>query len=113
MIDAAARHRDSPVTPAESVRFSADDRAVPRISAFYGIVIAMYYRDHAPPHFHAVYGEYEATIVIATLSVLSGDLPARALRLVQEWARLHQAELEANWNAARVRVPLASIEPLP
>ena len=51
-------------------------RPVPRISAFYGIVIAMYYRDHAPPHFHAVYGEYEATIVIATLSVLSGDLPA-------------------------------------
>jgi len=86
---------------------------VPRISAFYGIVIAMYYRDHAPPHFHAVYGEYEATIVIATLSVLSGDLPGRALRLVTEWAQLHQAELEANWHSARARVPLASIEPLP
>ena len=86
---------------------------MPRISAFYGIVIAMYYRDHAPPHFHAVYGEYEATIVIANLSVLSGDLPGRALRLVQEWAQLHQAELEANWHAARARVPLASIEPLP
>ena len=66
---------------------------MPRISAFYGIVIAMYYRDHAPPHFHAVYGEYEATIVIATLSVLTGELPRRALRLVEEWAQLHQAEL--------------------
>ena len=54
----------------------------PRISAFY--------RDHAPPHFHAVYGEHEATIVIANFSVLSGDLPGRALRLVQEWARLHR-----------------------
>jgi len=86
---------------------------VPRISAFYGIVIAMYYRDHAPPHFHAVYGEYEATIVIATLAVLSGDLPRRALRLVQEWAELHRAELEANWDAARVRAPLATIDPLP
>jgi hypothetical protein len=111
-IEAAARRGGSRVTLAESVRGSADDRDVPRISAFYGIVIAMY-RDHAPPHFHAVYGEYEATIVIATISVLSGDSPGRALRLVQEWAQLHQAELEANWHAARARVRLASIEPLP
>jgi hypothetical protein len=88
-------------------------RRVPRISAFYGIVIAMYYRDHAPPHFHAVYGEHEATIVIETLAVLSGALPGRALRLVREWARLHRTELEANWDAARARAPLASIEPLP
>jgi hypothetical protein len=73
----------------------------------------MYYRDHAPPHFHAIYGEHEATIVISTLVVLAGDLPARALRLVQEWAELHRGELEANWDAARARVPLASIKPLP
>ena len=49
----------------------------------------MDYRDHAPPHFHAVYGEYEATITIGELEVLSGYLPTRALRLVIEWARLH------------------------
>jgi hypothetical protein len=59
------------------------------------------------PRISAVYG-----IVIATLSVLSGDLPARALRLVQEWAELHRPELEANWNAARAHAPLATIEPL-
>jgi uncharacterized protein DUF4160 len=51
--------------------------------------------------------------VISTLAVLAGELPARALRLVQEWAELHRTELEANWDAARARVPLASIEPLP
>ena len=60
---------------------------MPRISSFYGIVIAMYYRDHHPPHFHAIYAEYEAQIVIETLEPLAGELPARALRLVQEWAR--------------------------
>ncbi len=101
------------MTLAESVRTAADDPRVPRISAFYGIVIAMYYRDHAPPHFHAVYGEHEATIVIATLAVLSGELPARALRLVQEWAEPHRPELQANWESARAHAPLASIEPLP
>lgn len=45
---------------------------MPRISFFYGIVVTMYYRDHDPPHFHAIYGDEEAQIVIATLEVLSG-----------------------------------------
>jgi len=39
---------------------------VPRISALYGIAIYMYYRDRAPPHFHAIYGEFEATVSIGT-----------------------------------------------
>jgi hypothetical protein len=86
---------------------------VPRISSFYGIVIAMYYRDHEPPHFHALYGEHEAQLVIATLEVLSGELPLRALRLVREWAELHRDELEANWERARAHEPLATIDPLP
>jgi hypothetical protein len=86
---------------------------VPRISTFYGIVIAMYYRDHHPPHFHAIYAEYEAQVVIETLEVLAGELPARALRLVLEWAELHRAELEANWARAEEHLPLATIAPLP
>lgn len=90
-----------------------DDQRVPRISAFYGIVIAMYYRDHPPPHFHAIYGEDEAQIVIETLEPLRGDLPARALRLVREWADLHREELQANWAKAAVHEPLDTIEPLP
>jgi hypothetical protein len=57
---------------------------VPRISAFYGIVIYMYRPDHPPPHFHAQYGEHIAQIALDTLQVLNGWLPARALRLVRE-----------------------------
>ncbi len=90
----------------------SDHERVPRISTFYGIVIAMYYLDHAPPHFHAIYGEHEATIVIGDLEVLSGCLPTRALRLVVEWAALHGDELAANWQKAREHVALDSIEPL-
>lgn len=85
---------------------------MPRISTFYGIVIAMYYRDHAPPHFHAIYGEYEATVVIETLDVLSGYLPTRALHLVREWAELHGGQLATNWQKARAREPLDTIKPL-
>jgi hypothetical protein len=86
---------------------------MPRISAFYGIVVTMYSNDHAPPHFHARYGEFEAQIVIDTGDPLSGQLPARALRLIREWTGLHRAELQANWERAQARTPVARIEPLP
>ena len=48
---------------------------MPEISRFYGIVIKMYFADHAPPHFHAEYAEHEARIAIGSLGVVSGNLP--------------------------------------
>jgi hypothetical protein len=77
------------------------------------MTIRVCYRDHHPPHFHAIYAEYEAQIVIETLEPLAGELPARALRLVQEWAEMHRAELEANWARAEAHLPLDTIDPLP
>ena len=71
----------------------------------------MYYRDHAPPHLHAVYGEFEATVDIRT-GQLVGDMPTRALAHIQEWRILHKAELLLAWNLARARKPLSKIEPL-
>lgn len=56
---------------------------MPAISTFYGILIRMFFHDHPPPHFHARYGEFEATIDIATLDILEGSLPNRALNLVR------------------------------
>lgn len=88
---------------------------MPRISAFYGITIWMYYdEDQHPgrPHFHARYGEFEASIDIETLAVISGGLSRRALRLVHEWAEAHRTALLENWRRARAREPLTSIEPL-
>jgi Domain of unknown function (DUF4160) len=94
---------------------SRDERSapMPRISAFYGIVITMYFRDHNPPHFHATYGEHAAKVEIATGEVFEGELPRRAERLVRKWTELHRAELEEDWTLARVRRPLANIDPLP
>jgi hypothetical protein len=85
---------------------------VPRISYFYGILIAMYFDDHPPPHFHARYGEFEAQVALQTGEILSGDLPRRAAGLVQEWTTLHREELNANWARARAGERLVSIEPL-
>src|SRR5690606_13428096 len=86
-------------------------RRMPEISRFLGIVIAMYYNDHAPPHFHARYGGFEATVGIVSGQV-AGDFPPRALALVREWNSLHRVELLENWELARLRKPLNPIEPL-
>jgi len=71
---------------------------MPEISRFLGIIIAMYYNDHAPPHFHPRYGESEAVIAIATGDVIEGRLPRRALSLVQEWCDLRREALEEDWR---------------
>ena len=72
----------------------------------------MYNRDQAPPHFHAIYGEYEATVAIETAEVLEGQLPRRARTLVSEWAVAHRDEAEHSWALARASQPLPTIEGL-
>lgn len=84
---------------------------MPEISRFLGIVIGMFYREHGRAHFHAVYGEFEASIEIDPV-VIHGTLPATAQRLVLEWASLHKAELLENWQLAREGQPLKAIAPL-
>lgn len=86
---------------------------MPEICRFYGIVIRMFFDDHHPPHFHAVYSGLEAVIDIRTLVVISGELPPRALGLVVEWATQHREELLALWEKAKNLEPLGKIEPLP
>lgn len=86
---------------------------MPRISTFYGIVIAMYYREHGVPHFHALYGEHEASIAIESLQILRGDLPPRALRLVRQWASIHLESLLEDWKLAEQGEVLNRIDPLP
>lgn len=85
---------------------------MPRISEFFGIIVAMYFDDHAPPHFHVKYAEHEGVISINTLELIEGDLPRRALALVLEWATLHRKELSADWDKAQKGLPLDAIEPL-
>ena len=79
---------------------------------FHGIVIRMYPREHPPPHFHAVYGEYEATIDIAACRIAEGELPRRIERMVVEWAIMRQSELNRAWElASNMRNP-GKIDPL-
>ncbi len=85
---------------------------MPEISRFYGIIIAMFYGDHSPPHFHARYGKNKVAIRILDFSILEGGLPPRALGLVIEWAALHQQQLMRNWELAQRNQPPQRIEPL-
>jgi hypothetical protein len=71
---------------------------MPEITRFYGIIIKLFFADHPPPHFHAIYGDYNALINLETLEIIEGDLPNRATKMVIEWAKIYQSELLKMWN---------------
>ena len=84
---------------------------MPEVSRFLGIVIGMFYSEHGVAHFHAVYGEHEISVEIES-GAIHGEFPARALRLVLEWANLHKQELIENWQLAKQGQPLKRVAPL-
>ena len=71
---------------------------MPEISRFLGIVIAMYFDEHNPPHFHVIYNEYRAVMEIHSLNLSKGTLPARVRGLVEEWAELNRDDLLSMWE---------------
>ncbi|MCK9214755.1 MAG: DUF4160 domain-containing protein [Rhodoferax sp.] len=85
---------------------------MPTICLFYGILVKMYWDDHAPPHFHVEYAEYRAQYQIETLELLRGTLPRRAHALILEWAALHRAELMENWKLCESKQHPKAISPL-
>lgn len=93
-------------------RVAGTIKAMPTISEFYGIIIRMFFRDHAPPHFHAVYGEHELVVGISPIAVLEGEAPGRVRSMVLEWTALHQDELMANWDRCRENQQPSRIPPL-
>jgi len=85
---------------------------MPEICRFLGIVFSMYYTEHAPPHFHAKYGEHRAAFSINDLKIIEGSLPPRIVSLVLEWAFEHRNELLENWKLVEKKEELKKIPPL-
>jgi hypothetical protein len=85
---------------------------VPIISAFFGIVIRMFYKEHEPAHFHAEHAGQQAKFDFSG-TLIAGEIRSRKAReRIREWAQLHRTELEANWENMKAGRPLESIEPL-
>lgn len=78
---------------------------MPEISRFFGIIIAMYAKDHLPPHFHAKYGDLVALFNIETGDMIEGNMSRRAIRLIQDWCELHRLELMENWHQSQMDNP--------
>jgi hypothetical protein len=86
---------------------------MPEISRFFGIIIRMFYDEHEPPHLHADYSGSKAVFDFQG-NVLKGGLSSKtATKLVREWIDMHEAELEKNWEQARMNNELKKISPLP
>lgn len=88
---------------------------MPRVSEFFGIVIAIYYDDvgqHSRPHFHATYAEHRAVYSIPGGDLIAGRLPKKQTRLVQAWAELRESHLERAWGRAVQSEPPGTIPPI-
>lgn len=70
-------------------------------------------REYPPPHFHALYAEFEAVIDIRTFEIIRGELPLRAMALVLEWAQQHRDELMRDWELCVQNQMPERIRPLP
>lgn len=84
---------------------------MPTISMFYGIIIAMFYDGHNPPHFHATYQDDEA-IFDLNGNMLDGEMPIRQRCLIVAWATIHQDELVGNWRLLSAHELPYKIDPL-
>lgn len=77
---------------------------MPEIARFYGIIIKIFFsNEHNPPHFHAVYGEYNGSFSILDLKMIEGDLPRKAQSLIIEWANEHKEEIINMWNTKTLK----------
>ncbi len=85
---------------------------MPTISTFYGILIKMFFNDHAPPHFHVEYAEFKAVVDIGSLTIVEGKLLRRAQQLVLDWAEFHQQELLEDWQLCMAKEQPKQIAPL-
>ncbi|MCL2048605.1 MAG: DUF4160 domain-containing protein [Defluviitaleaceae bacterium] len=72
---------------------------MPEISRFSGIIITMYFNEHNPPHFHAVYNGVETLFDLNEGVFIKGALPSKQARLVLAWYELHKDELLQMWNS--------------
>lgn len=84
---------------------------MPTISMFFGIIIRMYFDDHTPPHFHAIYQDFTATFDFDG-TIIKGEFPQKQAKFIAAWALIHREELEANWRLAAEQQPLYKIDPL-
>jgi hypothetical protein len=85
---------------------------MPLISEFFGIKIYIYWMDHSPPHFHAIYADYEIYVDINNATVLKGFFPSKQLKWVLAWCDLYQEELLLDWQLAKESKELTKIHPL-
>lgn len=70
---------------------------MPTITLIDSIKILIYFNDHMPPHFHAIYNEYEEIFLIETLETYAGNLPKKQRKKVLAWANQNKPYIIEKW----------------
>ena len=74
---------------------------MPEICRFFGIIISLYWRDHNPPHIHAITQDFDAPFLIATGEIMEGEFPPKATIMVKEFILKYQRELLIMWETEK------------
>ena len=90
---------------------------MPAIAVFKNkLKIYIYRDDHQPPHFHAVYQNCDARVIIDSLAVKEASkgksrIPPRIRKELLAWAKEHQLELKQAWEKIQNSEPPPRISP--
>ena len=77
---------------------------MPTIKIIDSVKIDLYSREHPPPHFHAIYADFEALITIENFEIYASRLPKPQLNKVINWARDNQTMLLDNFKRLNPRL---------
>lgn len=87
------------------IPYSIGEVTMPTISNFYGIIIVMYlrYKEHNPPHIHAITQDSDAPFLISNGEIMYGDFPPKAKAMVKEFILKYQVELIEMWETGNYK----------
>jgi len=88
---------------------------MPVVSAFYGLIIYLYFKDnkrHHKPHIHVWYQDNEVVLSVPEGEILEGSIPKNKMKLVLAWMEIHREELLADWKLAADGQQIFKIDPL-
>ncbi len=75
---------------------------MPIIATINYLIVRMYFKDHAPPHFHVEGDETNGLFAIQTLQMFEGNLSSKEQKIIKEWATDKQEILFEMWETQKI-----------
>jgi hypothetical protein len=67
-----------------------------------GLILKIFWREHNPPHVHAIHGEFDGEFDIETGRMLLGDLSKKDQKIVAKWVSQNSEDLRKAWDTQSI-----------